>query len=240
MDGPRARVFLMGHNRWLGLDAWPPVESDPRPLYLRQGSGASPDSRNSGLATFEPPDSPETADSYAYDPDDPIPSLVGYPDYGPHDYRDLEGRLLTYTTAPLQRDLAIVGPLTAVLYGLSTAPDTDWVVRLCDVYPDGRSMSVCDGILRARYRNSLACQELMTPGQVYRFDVELLSTAQVFLAGHRLRVQVTSSDFPRYDRNLNTGGPFGQEVRGQVAINTIFHDPMRPSHLLLPVYPLEE
>jgi putative CocE/NonD family hydrolase len=124
-----------------------------------------------------------------------------------------------------------------VLYGLSTAPDTDWMVRLCDVWPDGRSMPVCDGILRARYRNSLERQELMVPGQVYRFDVDLWATAQVFQAGHRLRVQVTSSDFPWYDRNLNTGGPFGEEVRGQVAANTVFHDTLRPSHVLLPAMP---
>jgi putative CocE/NonD family hydrolase len=130
----------------------------------------------------------------------------------------------------------VVGPVVAVLYGLSSAPDTDWVVRLCDVHPDGRSMSVCDGILRARYRDSLEQPKLMVPGQIYRFEVDLLATAHSFQAGHRLRVQVTSSDFPRYDRNLNTGGPFEEEVRGQVAVNTVFHDRMRPSHLALPIY----
>ena len=145
--------------------------------------------------------------------------------------------MLTYTSVPLDRDLPIVGPVKAVLHGLSSAPDTDWIVRLCDVHPDGRSMSVCDGILRARYRNSLERSELMVPGQIYHFDIDLLATAHSFKAGHCLRVHVTSSDFPRYDRNLNTGGPFGEEVRGQVAVNTVFHDRMRPSHLVLPLYP---
>jgi putative CocE/NonD family hydrolase len=143
--------------------------------------------------------------------------------------------MLTYTTEPLRSDLTVVGPVKAVLSGLSSAPDTDWVVRLCDVWPDGRSMSVCDGILRARFRDSLERPALMEPGRVYRFEVDLWATAQVFEAGHRVRVEVTSSDFPRYDRNLNTGGPFGEEVRGQVAVNTIFHDSPRPSYVVLPI-----
>jgi len=121
------------------------------------------------------------------------------------------------------------------LFASSSAPDTDWVVRLCDVWPDGRSLSVCDGILRARYRDSLTSPTLLTPGEVYRFEVDLWSTAQVFKAGHRVRVHVTSSDFPRYDRNLNTGGPFGAESHANVAINTVFHDEGRASHLILPM-----
>jgi len=143
--------------------------------------------------------------------------------------------MLTYTTQLLEQDLTIIGPVKAVLYGTSTARDTDWVVRLCDVWLDGRSMSVCDGILRARYRNSLERPELMVPGQIYRFEVDLGSTAQVFKAGHCLQVEVTSSDFPRYDRNLNTGGPFAQEVRGEVATNTVFQTQEHPSHIMLPI-----
>ena len=179
----------------------------------------------------------EQPDSFLYDPEEPIPSIRTFEDPGPRDYRATEGRLLTYTSDVLESDLTVMGPVKAVLYGLSSARDTDWVVRLCDVWPDGRSMWVCDGILRARYRNSLERQELMVPGQVYRFEVDMWATAQVFQAGHRLRVQVTSSDFPWYDRNLNTGGPFGEEVSGQVAVNTVFHDTLRPSHVLLPVMP---
>jgi len=144
--------------------------------------------------------------------------------------------MLTYTSDVLLEDLAVVGPIVATLYASSSAPDTDWVVRLCDVWPDGRSMSVCDGILRARYRNGLDRQELMNPGQTYRFEVGLGATAQLFAAGHRIRLEVTSSDFPRYDRNLNTGGPLGKESASQVAVNSVFHDRLRPSHLTLPVY----
>lgn len=148
----------------------------------------------------------------------------------------MEGRLLTYTSEPLAEDVTLVGPVKAVIFGASTAPDTDWVVRLCDVQPDGRSLSVCDGILRARYRVSLERQELIEPGKVYRFEVDLWSTAWCLEAGHRIRLHVTSSDFPRYDRNLNSGGVLGEEASGHVATNTVFHDVDRPSHVVLPVY----
>jgi len=232
---PPVRIFLMGANRWLDLENWPPEGVAYRPIFFHEGSGPSAESLNNGDLSFTRPESAERPDSFAYDPEDPVSNLLTYPDFGPKDHRPVEGRMLTYTSDPLEQDLTVVGPVKAVLYGLSSAPDTDWVVRLCDVGPDGRSLSVCDGILRARYRNSPERPELMTPGQIYPFEVDLWATAQVFEAGHRLRVQVTSSDFPRYDRNLNTGGPFGEEVRGQVALNTVFHDPLRPSHLVLPV-----
>jgi putative CocE/NonD family hydrolase len=148
------------------------------------------------------------------------------------DYNSLEGRMLTYTSDPLKNPLRVVGPVKAALYALSSTPDTDWVVRLCDVWPDGRSLSVCDGILRARYNKSTECEELLIPNQVYRFDVDMWATAQTFLPGHQIRLQVTSSDFPRYDRNLNTGGPIREEVCRQVAINTVVHDALRPSHVM--------
>jgi putative CocE/NonD family hydrolase len=135
----------------------------------------------------------------------------------------------------LEHDLTVVGPVKAILCVQSSAPDTDFVVRLCDVWPGGRSMSVCDGILRARYRTSYTEPELMVPGEVYRVEVDLWATAQVFAAGHRLRVEVASSDFPRFARNLNTGGALANEVHGRVAHNTIFHDRTRPSHIVLPV-----
>jgi putative CocE/NonD family hydrolase len=224
-NGPPVRAFLMGANRWLDFDSWPPDDVTYTPLFLH----------GEGTATFDAPDSIESADSYEYDPERPVPSLVAYPDYGPHDYQQLEERMITYTSAPLEHELVLVGPVCAILYASSSAPDTDWVVRLCDVYPDGRSMSVCDGILRGRYRDSTQQPELMDPGRVYRFEVDLWSTAQSFPSGHRLRVEVTSSDFPRYDRNLNTGGIFGEEVTGEVAVNTIYHDRIRPSQVLLPV-----
>ncbi len=237
MDGPPVRIFLMGANRWLDMETWPPEGIAYRAVYFGEGDGQSTGSLNNGGLSFGPPGAAEQPDSFAYDPADPILSLRFYPTLGPVDYRAQEERMLTYTSEALEADLTVIGPVKAVLYGLSSAPDTDWVVRLCDVWPDGRSMSVCDGILRARYRSSLTSPELMSPGQIYRFEVDLSATAQVFQAGHRLRVQVTSSDFPRSSRNLNTGGSCVEEVQGQVAVNTVFHDAVRASHLVLPVVP---
>jgi uncharacterized protein len=239
LDGPPVRVFLMGANRWLDFDSWPPEDVTYTPLYLHTGTGQSETSLNSGAATFQPPVSTAQPDTYTYDPDQPVPSLFAFPDYGPHDYAAVEPRMLIYTTTPLEQELTVVGRVRAVVYASSSAPDTDWIVRLCDVYPDGRSMSVCDGILRARYRDSMQRPELMEPGQIYQFEVDLWSTAQTFTRGHRLRVELSSSDFPRYDRNLNTGGPLGEESRGQVAVNTIYHDLARPSHVLLPILGLQ-
>jgi uncharacterized protein len=225
MDGPPVRAFLMGANRWLELDAWPPPNITYRPLFLHAGHGLS----------FDAPHANEAADSFSYDPREPVPSLMVYPQLGPKDHRPIEDRVLTYTSEVLESDLCVAGPVTALLHASSSAPDTDWVVRLCDVWPDGRSLSVCDGILRARYRDSLMHPTLLKPGEVYQFGVDLWSTAQVFKAGHRLRVHVTSSDFPRYDRNLNTGGTFATESHSAVALNTVFHDAGRRSHLSLPV-----
>ncbi|MSS73759.1 MAG: CocE/NonD family hydrolase [Candidatus Latescibacteria bacterium] len=147
----------------------------------------------------------------------------------------MERGCLTYTSDPLKRDLDVTGPVTCVLYGMSSAPDTDWVVRLSDVSPDGTSRNVCDGILRARYRDSRQHPSLLTPNQVYRYEVDLWATSNVFRTGHRIRVAVTSSNFPRFDRNLNTGGPCNEEARGQTAVNTLFHDGVRPSHIVFPV-----
>ena len=236
MDGPPVRVFLMGANRWLDADTWPLLDVVYQPLYFHEGSEQTQQSLNNGKLSFEHPDKDETPDISLYDPANPVESLLTYPLLGPKDHRPVEGRMLTYTTSPLEHDLTIIGPVKAILYATSSAPDTDWVVRLCDVWPDGRSMSVCDGILRARYRNSLVQPELMTPGQIYRFEVDVSATAQVFQAGHQLRVEVTSSDFPRYDRNTNTGEVFGSDVHGQVVHNTVFHNRVHPSHVLLPVH----
>jgi len=231
------RVFLMGANRWLEAESWPLPDITYQPMYLRAGTGQTADSLNNGNLTFALPDGEEPAESFLYDPVTPIESLLTYPLLGPKDHRPVAGRMLTYTSQPLEHDLTVIGPVKAVLYAMSSAPDTDWVVRLCDVWPDGRSMSVCDGILRARYRDSFAQPALMQPDQVYRFEIDLQATAQVFQAGHQLRVEVTSSDFPRYDRNLNTGGAFGTEKQGQIAKNTLFHDGLRASHILLPIHP---
>ena len=237
LNTPPIRVFLMGENCWLGLEDWPPPDAQPLSLYLRAGPDASARSLNAGRLSRTAPADAEQPDSFSYDPTDPVPSLVGFPGLGPRDYSPLEPRMLTYTSEPLGEDLVALGPVRAELWVLSTAPDTDWMVRVCDVWPDGRSMSVCDGVRRASYRES--CEQPAAPpaGSVYRVEVDLWSTAQVFRAGHRVRLEVTSSDFPRYARHPNTAEPLGLAVRTEVALNTVFHDVARPARLVLSTVP---
>lgn len=239
MDEPPVRFFTMGINRWQTAESWPPPGVTPRHFYFQSGPSGSAQSLYDGRLGPEPPQEGEGADSYVYDPGRPVESLgggrlvYGGDTNGPYDQRPVERRCLTYTSEPLREDLEVTGPLTATLYAMSSAPDTDWVVRLTDVSPDGVSRLVADGILRARYYRSSQRPELLTPNQVYQFQVDLWSTSNVFLAGHRIRVAVTSSCFPRWDRNLNTGGPFGTEAVGRVALNTVFRDQSRPSHVTL-------
>ena len=183
-----------------------------------------------GGGLVEAPDDSERPDEYAYDPMDPIPlaSLAT-------DQRSIGGRMLTYTSGILDRDLKIVGPVEVTLHASSSARDTDWVVNLNDVWPDGRSIALRAGVLRARYRNSFEEPELMSPGEIYKFEVDLGATANVFKFGHRIRVHVTSCAFPLFGRNLNTGGVNAAETAGIVAHNMIHHDADHPSHILLPV-----
>jgi len=238
LDEPPVRLFVMGRNEWRAESDWPLPDTRYAPWYLRGGSSGSVASLNDGTLSASAPCGAESADSFVYDPDHPVPTLggntLGIID-GVHDHVSADELSLTYTSQPLEEELEVTGPVTAVLYAMSSAPDTDWVVRLSDVHPDGYVRNLCDGILRARYRDSYEQPQLLAPGQVYRFDVDLWATSNAFLPGHRIRVSVTSSCFPRFDRNLNTGGPIHREATGQVAINTILHDELRPSHIVLPV-----
>ncbi|MBI4552411.1 MAG: CocE/NonD family hydrolase [Candidatus Latescibacteria bacterium] len=238
MDEPPVRVFVMGANAWRDEDAWPPKNVRYTPYYLHSGRSGSIRSLNDGTLSPLTPPATDSPDSFVYDPMRPVPNrggaTLGIPG-GPFDQRPADELSLTYTTPPLMEDLTVIGPVTCILYAMSSAPDTDWVVKLCDVAPNGFSMLLTDGILRARYRESRERQTLMTSNRVYRFEVDVWATAHVFKKGHRVRVVVTSSNFPRFDRNLNTGGPFGKEVVGTTAVNTVFHDSVRASYVVLPV-----
>ena len=225
---PAVHLFVMGGNQWRTAEDYPWPDTRYTAWYLHQ----------SGRLDAKEPTEAEQPDSYLYDPDNPVPSRGGntlYPPGGAFDQRPIEERCLTYTSDPLPHDLTIIGNVRCVLYALSSAPDTDWVVRLTDVHPDGFSRLLCDGILRARYRQSRIAPTLLAPDQIYEFGVDLWATANTFKAGHRIRVAVTSSSFPRFDRNLNTGGACGTESARQVALNTIFHDQRRWSRIILPV-----
>jgi hypothetical protein len=157
---------------------------------------------------------------------------------GAHDQRATEARrdVLVYTSDVLEKDFEVTGPIVMHLFAASDAPDTDFVARLVDVHPDGYAQNLTDGILRARYRRG-AQPELLQPNQVYEFRIDLWATANVFRAGHRIRVDITSSNFPRWDRNPNTGAPIGADTPLHIAHQTIFHDAAHPSQIILPVIP---
>lgn len=231
------KLFIMGPDIWREEDDWPLPDTDWQNWHLRSGDSLSPEA---------PGDEP--ADEYRYDPADPAPTVGGASflpglfvaaNAGPRDQSPAQGRadVLCYTSAILEHDIEVTGPVKLVLYVRSSAPDTDFTGKLVDVYPDGRALILTDGILRVRYRDGFEKPELMTPGEVYRLEIDLVATANVFRAGHRIRVDVSSSNFPRFDRNTNTGGIIAQETEADfvIATNTVLHDAEHPSHLVLPV-----
>lgn len=253
LDEPRVRYFLMGANEWRTADTWPPPDVESQRWFLHEGKSGSADSLNDGVLSPEKPGRREQSDSFEYDPARPVPSkggntlyrgpaktssAEGSPDFsgtaGPRDQRAIEPLGLTYTSEPLESDLDVVGQVRMVLFASSSCEDTDFVVRLSDVHPDGRSILVVDGILRAHYRRGRFKPRRLKPGRVYRFEIELWSTAWRFHAGHRLRVAVTSSNFPRFDRNLNTAARPNKSAKMKIATNSVYHDKKYPSHLVLP------
>ncbi len=231
---PPVMIFVMGVDEWHHEADWPLPNTQYRPYYLHSGGG---------LSTEPPGDEPP--DMYLYNPLRPVPTvggqviLPGANSMGPRDQRKVELRddVLVYTTPSLERTVEVIGPVELRLFVLSLARDTDFTGKLVDVYPDGRAMILTEGILRARYRNSLTAPELLKPGVIYELRLDLWATGNVFLPGHRIRLEVSSSNFPRFDRNSNTGGDIASETREQYqpAINRILHDAAHPSHLILPI-----
>jgi putative CocE/NonD family hydrolase len=233
------RIFVMGANVWREEQDWPLARALDTPWYLHADGRLSPDAPGE-----------EAPDEFTYDPAEPAPTIGGptsLPDRflgtnsGPLDQRELEARddVLVYTSAPLDADYEVTGPLTAVVWAATSARDTDFVVKLTDVDPEGGSRILAEGVIRARFRDGYDAERLIEPGEVLDYRVDLVATANAFLAGHRIRVLVTSSSFPRFDRNPNTGAPLGVDGPEDlvVAQQTIFHDTARPSHIVLPVVP---
>ena len=235
------RIFYMGANRWRSEKDWPIPGTRYRELYL-DGNGSANTGGGDGKLSFEKP-AVAASDKYRYDPMDPVLTLggnncCGTPTLaGPRDQRPLESRkdVLVYSTDTLKEDITIAGPVKMRLFAATDGPDTDWMIKLIDVFPDGRSMPVSEGILRARFREGLDKPKLLTPGQTYAYDIELTGTANVFQRGHRIRIDITSSNFPQFDRNPNTGDPLGSSARVRVAQQTIHHGGDKPSAIILPV-----
>jgi hypothetical protein len=240
---PKVTYFTMGSNTWQTSATWPPEGAEPVTLYL-SSKGKANSLFGDGALTSSPP-ATDAPDAFTYDPATPVPSHGGNVcctgtaiTPGAFDQRTVEARadVLVYTSEPFKQGVEVSGPMTPTLYVSSDAKDTDFTVKVVDVYPDGRAYNLDESIQRMRYRDGydkpLAWME---PGKVYKVTLQPLTTSNYFAAGHRLRIEVSSSNFPRFDRNLNTGGNNYDETEGVVAHNAVHHSRQYPSHVTITV-----
>lgn len=244
-DERPVKIFVMGINRWRDELDWPLPNTEYRPFYLHSGGAANTLNGDGALSEEKP--RAEKADSYTYDPMDPAPTiggqviLPGENAIGPRDQREAEMRsdVLVYSLPVLEKAIEVTGTIQLKLFASSDSPDTDFTAKLVDVFPDGRAMILTDGILRTRYRESFEMPKLLHPGEIYELTVEMGATANVFLPGHRVRLEISSSNFPKFNRNSNTGGDIARESREayKPAVNTVYHDERHPTRLILPITP---
>ena len=240
-EDPPIRIFVMGRNAWRWENEWPLARTKYTAWYLHSGGSANSVSGDGELSLASPGGEP--ADRFDYDPSDPVPTVGGQSlspaNTGPRDRRVVERRddVLVYTTETLATDVEVSGPVELRLFAASDARDTDFTATLVDVHPDGRAIHITEGIVRARFRESFRRPDLVRPGEVVKYRIVLWETSNVFKAGHRIRLEVSSSNFPRFDRNLNTGNTPGLDEEMRVARQTVHHSSRYASHLLLPVIP---
>jgi putative CocE/NonD family hydrolase len=241
---PPLKLFIMGINEWRDEHEWPLARTEWQKWYLHSNGSANTVIGDGALSPE--PSGQESPDRYVYDPEYPVPTRGGnnccsphIVPWGPYDQRCLEMRsdVLCYTSAPLATDLQVTGPIMLTLYAATDCRDTDWTAKLIDVSPTGYAMNLCDGILRARYREGFASPRLLEPGKVYGYEIEVGVTGNVFRKGHRIRLEISSSNFPRFDRNLNTGHDLGLDAEMRQARQTVHHTREYPSHIMLPVIP---
>ena len=239
---PNTYIFIMGANEWRAVESWPPPDAEPMTLFLRSGGGANT-LNGDGRLSQDAPREFESPDMFTYDPSNPVPThggahLAGIPgifEVGVQDQRMIEARedVLVYTSEPLERNAEVAGHVQLELWAVTSAADTDWTAKLVDVHPDGQARNVCDGILRASFRDSLESPSLIQPGDTYSYKVDVGPTAMLFRKGHRIRLEVSSSNFPAYARN--TGVPAHGSVDLTPATQTVLHDASHASRLTLPV-----
>ena len=240
MEEPPVKIFVMGANTWRFENEFPLARTVYTDYFLRGGPSGSIDSLNDGLLLPTKPGD-DKPDAFEYDPLKPVPTIGGdlfIQPNGARDHRPTDRLSLTYTSPPLDRDTEITGPPKVEFYASSSALDTDWVATISDVHPDGYSQILRQNILRARYREGDTGPVLMVPGQVYRFTIELYPISNLFKKGHRIRLTMTSSSFPKWFPNGNTGREMEQDFPVVVAMNTLYHDRERPSRIILPMIPI--
>jgi putative CocE/NonD family hydrolase len=239
---PRVRYFTMGMNRWQSSDTWPPRGAESLTYYLTSDGNANT-RMGDGKLVLRPPKT-DKPDRFTYDPMQPVPSYGGNVCCtgnavrgGSFDQQKMEERndILVYTSEPLKEGMEVSGPVELTLYVSSDVKDTDFTVKLIDVYPDGRAFNLDESIQRVRYREGYQTPVFMQPGNVYKVVVGPLTTSNYFDAGHRIRIEVSSSNFPRFDRNMNTGGRNWDEAQGVVAHNVVHHSAKHPAALKLTV-----
>ena len=243
MDEPPITIFVMGADRWRAENEWPLARTKFTSFYLHSEGMANTAKDDNTLSTL-PPATNSTPDEFSYDPENPVPTHGGQISThteirGPKDRRSVQERtdVLVYTTEPLTEDTEVTGPVEMKLYAASTAVNTDFTATLTDVHPDGAAIHICEGIRGATFRDSLENPTFIEPGKVYEYAISLWETSYVFFTGHRIRLEISSSNFPRFARNQNTEHPFGMSAEMKTVRQTIYHDCQYPSHLILPVIP---
>ena len=234
------KLFVMGKNTWRDEYEWPLERTEWTKFYLSSAGNAVD---GGGGLHPEIKTSDRTSDSFIYDPGDPVPSLGSqYQTYdfcGPHDRSHIQRRpdVLTFTTDVLTEDMEITGPISATIWASSDAKDTDFTATLTDLEPDGKAIALCEGIVRARFRNGTENPQMMVPGEIYKFEIDMWNTSNSFIKGHRIRIELSSSNFPRYNRNLNSGNPIASDIDITLANQTVYHGIQYPSYINLPVIP---
>jgi hypothetical protein len=241
---PRVRIFVMGANEWRTENEWPMARTRYVKFFLHS-AGKANTLRGDGVLSPEEPLAGEPADRFTYDPADPVPFITP-PTFaqlgGPDDYRQVEHRqdVLVYTTAPFDVPTEMCGPLRVNLVAASSARDTDWTAKVVDVHPDGFAQRLNDGIVRARFRHSDSQPELLTPGKPEIYEIDAWATCVQFQRGHRLRLEISSSEYPKFSPNLNTGGDEGTGTQRVIAEQTVYHDKARESYLVVPIVPAKQ
>ena len=235
---PPLRIFVMGDNQWRGEEHWPLKRTREQIFFLTSGGKANTPQGDGKLVAQKLPD--PGSDTYEYDPADPVPSLAGIMSIPrASDQRRLAGRqdILVYASDPVDERIEVTGHPVVELYAATSAPDTDWFVRLIDVAPDGLARDVSTGLVRARYRDGLDKPKLLVPGEVVKYTIRMNATSNAFLPGHRIRLDITSSDFPSFDRNHNTATDQNADATLIVATQTIHHGGVQATRIILPRVP---